>query len=446
MTTNLVIKQSKTTVLPLLLLASTTILNNCAANISIEQVTADVTYLAGNELHGRANFSSGIEQAADYINQRFVDIGLKPLNNLQGFKQTFHINSIKTKALNVKLNGKKIEATNLAMASTSGKISWKEIADFSTHLVTAEDDMRSKLRQLNMEGGNHLVLLNNAHSDMFARYQSYFQRGLTKLNLNEKGAIIIVLTDETTINEIDIEATTSIENKPLTNMVGLIPGKTKPDEIVLFSAHYDHLGSKSSGEGDLIFNGADDDASGTSAVINLADYFVKKGNNARTLMFVAFAAEEIGGFGSRYFSEQLVPDQVIAMINIEMVGKPSKFGAGKIWMTGMERSNLGELLNIGLKPQNKEIFQDPYPEQGLFYRSDNATLASLGVPAHSFSSTQLDKDQHYHKVTDDINSIDLNSLHKAIEIISIATQGLVKGTDTPTRIDVEKVKATGKIF
>ena len=163
-------------------------------------------------------------------------------------------------------------------------------------------------------------------------------------------------------------------------------------------------------------------------------------------MFSAFTAEEIGGFGSKYFSQQVNPDDVVAMINIEMIGKPSKFGAGTVWMTGMERSNLGALLNEKLSAQNTEIFKDPYPEQGLFYRSDNATLARLGVPAHSFSSTQLDKDQHYHQVTDDISSLDLVSMHKVIESLAIATQSLVDGSVTPTRIDKAKVRAQGKIY
>ncbi|RUA17035.1 MAG: peptidase M23, partial [Alphaproteobacteria bacterium] len=108
---------------------------------------------------------------------------------------------------------------------------------------------------------------------------------------------------------------------------------------------------------DEIFNGADDDASGTSAIINIAHYYANKANNARTLVFSAFTAEEIGGYGSRYFSEQMDPNTITAMINIEMVGKPSKFGAGTIWMTGMERSNLGALLNESLKDKNIKIYQ-----------------------------------------------------------------------------------------
>jgi len=96
-----------------------------------------------------------------------------------------------------------------------------------------------------------------------------------------------------------------LTNNPLFNVVGVLPGKTKPDEYVIFSAHYDHLGITKPMEGDSIANGADDDASGTTAVIALAKYFQKLDNNARTLIFVAFTAEEIGGYGSPYFSKMV---------------------------------------------------------------------------------------------------------------------------------------------
>lgn len=414
------------------------------ANISSEQVTKDITYLASDELKGRANFSPEIDKAADYISQRFSEIGLKTFNGLTTYKQTFDITSITPKFITVNLNGKNINQNNVAIASTIDTIAWNNADSVKTHVISEKDDLRSALRKLNNLGGKHLLLINKTHKNSFSRYQNYFNSGLTKLSLTHKGALVLILTDETHIDKIEVNAKANMSTKSLSNVVAVLPGTTKPDEIVLFSAHYDHLGVDKDGK--AIFNGADDDASGTTAVINLADYFSKKGNNARTLVFSAFTAEEIGGFGSRYFSQQLNPKSVVAMINIEMIGKPSKFGAGSMWMTGMERSNLGELLNASLKPHNMKVYKDPYPEQGLFYRSDNATLARLGVPAHSFSSTQLDKDKHYHQTSDDINSLDLQSMYKVIESLSIASEDLVNGKITPTRVDTAKVRGHGKIF
>ena len=420
-----------------------------ANNISLETMTKDITYLASDELNGRESFTKDIDVAADYISKRFKEIGLEPINAKNGnehFKQTFTITHIAPTSLAVSLNGAVIANQNLGMASTIENISWQSTNDFTSHIIGKDDDMRAMISKMNQQGGKHFVLIHTAHAKMFAGYSGYFARGLNKLNLDHQGAIVMVLTDQTSIDKLDVKASTTITQKTLSNVVGVLPGKKQHDEVVLYSAHYDHLGAGDNGEGDVIYNGADDDASGTTAIINLAEYFANKGDNARSLMFSAFTAEEIGGFGSQYFSQQLNPDDVIAMVNIEMIGKPSKFGSGQVWMTGMERSNLGQLLNSSLKETGAQIHQDPYPEQNLFYRSDNATLARLGVPAHSFSSTQLDKDKHYHQVSDDLASLDLTSMHQVIESLSIATQGLVDGVLTPSRVDVNTVKAKGKIY
>ncbi|MDG1751638.1 MAG: M28 family peptidase [Thalassotalea sp.] len=417
-----------------------------ANNISLESMTKDITYLASDELNGRASFSKDIDKAATYISERFQEIGLVPMKGEKSFKQTFDIINIAPKKLSATLNNNAIADDHLGMASTIENINWTSDKDFSTHVIGKDDNMREVISGLNQKGGKHLVLINTAHAKMFAGYRGYFARGLNKLQLDHQGAIVMILTDDAAFDSINVSAQTKITKQKLTNVVGVLPGKKSKDEIVLYSAHYDHLGAAPTGEDDVIYNGADDDASGTTAIINLAQYFTEKGNNARSLMFSAFTAEEIGGFGSRYFSQQLNPDDVVAMVNIEMIGKPSKFGVGEMWMTGMERSNLGALLNESLKDKGTEVHQDPYPEQNLFYRSDNATLARLGVPAHSFSSTQLDKDKHYHQVSDDLASLDLQSMHQVIESLSVATQALVDGDITPTRVDINEVKGHGKIY
>ncbi|WP_448549265.1 M20/M25/M40 family metallo-hydrolase [Thalassotalea fusca] len=417
-----------------------------AYQLSKQQVIKDITYLASDELKGRASFSPEIDKAAEYIGKRFAELGLTPLAGEKSFLQTFSITNIQPKSLTVMLNGKSVASEKLGMASTMKQLHWQKNNDnVQTHFVGENDDMRAKLGELNQVGGEHLVIIHSKHERLFHGYSNYFARGLNKLSLEHQGAIVMVMSDEPNIESFDIKAETQHKTQQLTNVVGVLKGHQKPNENVLFSAHYDHLGTGGEGE-DIIYNGADDDASGTTAVINLAEHYAKQGNNSRTLIFSAFTAEEIGGFGSKYFSEQLDPNSVVAMMNIEMIGKPSKFGAGRVWMTGMERSNLGELLNKSLPGENAKIHADPYPEQNLFYRSDNATLARLGVPAHSFSSTQLDKDQHYHQVSDDIASLDLDSFYQVIHNLSIASQGLVDGSITPTRVDTSKVRGKGKIY
>lgn len=226
----------------------------------------------------------------------------------------------------------------------------------------------------------------------------------------------------------------------MTNLVGVIPGKTKPDEVIIFSGHYDHIGVLTKVDQDSIANGADDDASGTTAVIELARYFKKIKNNHRTLVFVAFTAEEMGGYGSLFFSEQLNSDKVVAMFNIEMIGKPSKWGQSSAFITGFDYSDLGAILQKNLVGTPFQFHPDPYPEQNLFYRSDNATLARLGVPAHTISTVQIDSDSFYHTVNDEVETLDINNIVSAIRAIALSSRSIVEGLDTPKRINKSSVR------
>ena len=230
----------------------------------------------------------------------------------------------------------------------------------------------------------------------------------------------------------------TVSEEPLMNVVGMIPGR-RSDEFVLFSAHYDHIGIRPPVSGDSIANGANDNASGTTAVVTLARYFAQRGTPERTLLFAAFTAEEVGGYGSRYFSTQLDPDQVVAMFNIEMIGKPGVEGPNTAWLTGFERSTLGELLQEAVAGTEYSFYPDPYAEQNLFYRSDNAMLARLGVPAHSISTTPIDVDRDYHQVSDHVETLDMVHLTNTIRAIARGAERIVAGDATPTRVDPTNV-------
>jgi Zn-dependent M28 family amino/carboxypeptidase len=224
-----------------------------------------------------------------------------------------------------------------------------------------------------------------------------------------------------------------IEGKKANNVIGIIPGKSKPNEYVIFSGHFDHLGMKESGD-DKIFNGANDDASGITAVITLAEYFKKKNDNARTLIFVAFTGEETGGYGSAFFSNSINADEVVAMFNLEMIGTDSKWGKNSAYITGFERSDFGTILQKNLVGSGFNFYQDPYPEQQLFYRSDNARLAALGVPAHTISTSKMDVEPNYHKLSDEISTLDMDNMTEIIKSIAISSQTIISGKDTPSRV------------
>ena len=220
----------------------------------------------------------------------------------------------------------------------------------------------------------------------------------------------------------------------LSNVIGLLEGSEMKNEYVIISAHYDHLGKKDIGDGDLIFNGANDNASGVAAVLMLAEYFKKANINKRSLLFVAFTAEEMGLVGSNYFGKTISPDSIIAGINIEMIGKESPFGPNSAWLTGFERSNFGTIIQKNLSGSNYKLHPDPYKNYRLFFRSDNASLARLGIPAHTFSTSPMDKDLDYHKVTDEARTLNIETITQTIKAIAIGTESIITGEDTPTRV------------
>jgi Zn-dependent M28 family amino/carboxypeptidase len=156
-------------------------------------------------------------------------------------------------------------------------------------------------------------------------------------------------------------------------------------------------------------------------------------------VFAAFTGEESGGFGSTHFSQQLDPDRIVAMFNIEMIGKPATDGPNTAWITGFERSTFGEILQRAVEGTQYRFYADPYPDQNLFYRSDNATLARLGVPAHSISTTPIDVDPDYHQVTDHVETLDLDHLTSTIVAIAAGARTIVSGDETPTRVDTTQV-------
>ena len=230
------------------------------------------------------------------------------------------------------------------------------------------------------------------------------------------------------------------------NVIGAIKGKAKPGQLIIFSAHYDHVGTNSTnpfpnekfvGNKDQIFNGANDNASGVAAVISLAKYFKALDNNERTLLFVAFTGEELGLLGSKFLANKFQPDSIVAVINIEMIGR-SEYKNPKPYITGYEYSDLKKILNKNYQAfgdeTEKEFFtRDLYIKSFLFTRSDNYPFALEGVPAHSIMLTSPD-DKYYHHPDDEAWTLDYPKMKKVITGIAFGTGGLVKGLDTPGRI------------
>jgi hypothetical protein len=389
--------------------------------------------LSSDEMEGRGTFTPGIDRAAKFIENEFKQIGLKPLSGDTDFRQDFSVKRIKSGEINVTINGKPVDQQNVLAISDLPSLKFNNTSGNTIIRIAAGEQFIQRYREISALKTEVLVLVDTKHAAIFKRLKDNSSRGRIVEKVKDSGAAVFVL-GESDASAYSVSASNSIEDLPLFNVAGMLPGKSKEKELVLISAHYDHLGIVKSVEGDSIANGADDDASGTTAVISLAQYYKKLNNNERTLIFVAFTAEEVGGFGARHFSSLFNPDEVVAMFNIEMIGKQSKFGKNAAFITGYERSDFGEILQKNLEGTDFKFHPDPYPTQNLFYRSDNATLAALGVPAHTISTDEIDIDKFYHTVNDEFETLAVSNIWATIKAIALSARSIVAGTDTPKRI------------
>jgi len=399
---------------------------NAAAVEKIEKV------LSSDSLRGRKVFTPDIEKAGDFINAEFKKAGLKPLKGATGYRQTFNMLKVLTSTQQAQVDDATLPQAKFAVISAKEDISITDAAGFEKVVVGAKDNFFNVAIGALQGSKNTIVFVDSAFTRSLARVANFAKQ------MQSTAPTVVFVVGDGTAQHYSFTAKQTFEKMPLSNIVGMLPGKSKPDEYVIFSGHYDHLGIGKPENGDSIYNGANDDAAGTTAVITLAKYFSAIKNNARTLIFVAFTAEEVGGYGSSYFSKQLNPDKVVAMFNIEMIGTESKWGKNSAYITGYERSDMGKILQANLKGSNFMFYPDPYIKENLFYRSDNATLARLGVPAHTISTSKMDSEPNYHKVSDEIGTLDMNNMAEIIKSIAISSKSIISGKDTPTRVTLEK--------
>ena len=418
-----------------------------------DDIRASLTFLASDAMQGRGSGTTYERIAAEYMGSQFRQFGLEPAGDAD-------TNGHKSYVQRVSLESSKFTAAPTLTASTQ---KWQFGKDFLVSFLRA-----SKITgplQVTEPGGTFskgaivaVKLPENAT-------QQQRQEVLLKARTSSSAAVVMLAneTNRKTLEAGDarlpnlpprisssgaesfavismrkeafdaltaMPAGTTVEFAGATessgsaatwNAIGVLRGSDPraANEAILLTAHLDHMGVNESLTGDKIFNGADDDASGCVAVLELARVLAAGKRPRRTIYFVGFGSEERGGFGSQYFiNNPPIPlTQIIADIQFEMLGRPDpKVPAGSLWLTGYERSNLGSEL----VKQGAPLVIDPRPEQQFFQRSDNYTFALRGVIAHTMSSFGLHPD--YHRPTDEASKIDfpfmtrsLNSLIKPIQ-------------------------------
>ena len=260
-----------------------------------------------------------------------------------------------------------------------------------------------------------------AYASPAGRDSAYFQRVPMRLTRARGSLLPRTLPDWASLDTVPAEL-----RRIAINVVGVIPGSDAAlrDQVVVVAAHYDHLGIGTPVNGDSIYNGADDDASGVTAVLEAARS-LGSAPPKRTVVVMLTTGEEQGLQGTQWYMRHPVRplERTVAELEVEMIGRPDAAvgGAGKAWLTGFERSDLGPRLAAAGVP----VVADPHPDQHFFQRSDNFVFACLGIPAHTLSSFGLHTD--YHAPSDELDRIDFAHLTTVVGAAVVAVRTLADG-------------------
>ncbi|HEY4083100.1 MAG TPA: M20/M25/M40 family metallo-hydrolase [Burkholderiaceae bacterium] len=398
-----------------------------------EWVGAHEAFLASDALQGRGSGTRDEAIAAAYIAAQFQSYGLKPAPGMAGYVQPAVIPQRRLNGPASLSWGEGKTAAELTVFLTTGQAA-------SGRLVAASDDPGA-LKALNAKEGD--VLLAGGAAPAMAWFTAADKAGVKLVILREsegtrglyadmggeprllrinpakphvRPALLSVppaLFDQLLAAQGQTLNFTppAVIDAPLTthNAIGYLAGSDPKAGTLLFTAHLDHLGVKPDG---TIMHGANDDASGTVAVLELARALAAGRQPKRSILFVCYGAEELGMLGAGYFAEHPpVPlHEIIANLEFEMIGaQDPKLPEKTLMMTGFDRSDFGEAL----KRQGFRVTADPYPEQHFFQRSDNYQLALTGIVAHTVSGWAVTPT--YHDPSDDLAHIDLPFMTAVIQ-------------------------------
>jgi hypothetical protein len=211
------------------------------------------------------------------------------------------------------------------------------------------------------------------------------------------------------------------------NVIGVLQGNVNTDTMVIFCAHYDHLGVNQNaqpGDKDSVFNGANDNASGVAALIELAKYYSAIQINRYTLVFIAFSGEELGLHGSAYTASQVDQSLVHAVINMDMLGRPINSYTNKCMVIAEKPGTVIKELNAQLFPKKSFFIPDQYPEEFLFTRSDHYSFTE--VKNRVFFTGSSPRDKYYHTLHDEYSTIDFGFLLAATKNIALGCKIFLK--------------------
>lgn len=428
------------------------------STIDEKNVRAAMQFLASDAMQGRGSGTLFERITAEYVGSQFMQFGLEPAGEAgwdgkPTFVQTVTIarNSfdapptLRFGSTTVD-HGKEMLVLRANSSSISGGLQKLELGGKPTAgsvvlvklTANAPANPMQALSAMITAGASMVII--EETPQYRSNWTNIAGRRLGFTTSNAKPSAVVVVSKATAESlagmaegtPVDFNGKISSQNQYTWNAAGKLTGSDKSlgAEVIVLSSHLDHIGVRENAPGpDKINNGADDDASGTVAVMELARVLGSSKRPKRTIYFVCFGSEEAGGLGSRYFGDNLPfpQDKFVANLQFEMIGRPdAKVKPEELWLTGYERSNLGpELAKRGAK-----LVQDPHPTQNFFQRSDNYGFAVRGIIAHTVSSFGLHTD--YHQVSDEVKTIDFSHMTRSINSMIKPIQWFANSNFKPT--------------
>jgi hypothetical protein len=419
-----------------------------------EWVRAHESFLSSDVLAGRGSATRDEELTATYVASEFESYGLKFAPGMTGYIQAAEVvmpeldGKATLEAGGVKLNedadfvlltSSGTNATGPLVRVAGGDIQSAHIAAGSAVLLTGVADMNAlmpAMSQIRRLGAAVILIPETAElSTLPAMFGGKTRVGIRLAEDAPRKSPTVILVHADAVAKLPAgdgaTVTLTVHEVPSTgtrhtfNAVGYLAGTDPNAGTLLLSAHLDHLGVGRPVNGDSIYNGANDDAAGTTAVMELAHALAAGPPMRRSVLFVCYGSEEIGTLGSTYFGHHPpVPlKDMVANLEFEMIGtQDPKMPPGVLLFTGWERSNLGPAL----KEHGALLGPDPYPEQHFFERSDNYALALQGVVAHTAAGWGTPPT--YHQPNDDMDHLDIAFMTRAIQSLIEPVRWLV-GSD-----------------
>jgi aminopeptidase YwaD len=408
-----------------------------------EWVRAHEDFLAGDALRGRGSATHDEAVAAAYVASQFEGYGLKPAPGMPGYVQTASVVSTHVASdPRLEIAGKAVEGLRLIVGSTAADVqgpvviadSIAALPDKAAVVVfTAADvppfDVWRAVRS------RHIGLLiakdSSGAAEWFATIggKTNMPRYLAEMPPEPRPSFVTLPAASVDAikagDQVHLTVPIARDDSITSNAIGYLPGTDPKAGVIMLSAHLDHFGQRDDG---TIMHGANDDASGTTAVLELAHALASGKPHRRGILFVCYGSEEIGLYGSTYYgAHPAVPlTDIVANIEFEMIGaQDPHLPKGALMMTGFDRSDLGSALQA----QGAHVVADPYPKQKFFERSDNYALALKGVVAHTLSG--WGEVPTYHQPTDTIANLDIDYMTGAIQSLIEPVRWLSDGTFTP---------------